>query len=39
MDVNLESLELQGYEAKRCCDNRVGGFDSLKSENAELEFV
>jgi hypothetical protein len=37
--VDLKSLELQGYEAKRCCDNWVGGFDSLKGENAELEFV
>jgi hypothetical protein len=37
--LDLESLELQGYETKRCCDNWVGGFDSLESENAELEFV
>lgn len=39
MDVDLEFLELQGDEAERCCDNGVGDFDSLKGENAELEFV
>lgn len=39
VDVDLESLELQRYETERCCDNGVGGFDSLKGENTELEFV
>ena len=39
VDVDLESLKLQRYEAEGCCDNRVGGFDSLKGENAELELV
>lgn len=38
MDVDLESLELQRYETECCSDNGVGGFDSLKGENAELEF-
>ena len=37
--VDLESLELERYEAKSSCDNRVGGLDSFKGENAKLEFV
>lgn len=39
VDVDLESLKLQRYEAEGCCDNGVRGFDSLKGENAELELV
>lgn len=39
VDVDLESLELQRDEAEGCCDNGVGGFDSLKGENAEFELV
>lgn len=39
MDVDLESLKLQRYEAEGCCDNGVRSFDSFKGKNAEFELV
>ena len=38
VDVNLEFLKFLVDEAKSSCDHRVGDLDSLKSENAELQF-